>query len=164
MKQNSKRIIGAVVLLLSSSLFFLLAYVGFQDRNINLNNYKKANNIIVEKGIGFHDAGKAGVSRCFYIRLKNIDEKFGVYRKSNNYQDLLYNLNVGDTVNVYYSNVNIEKDVNINLIQIERDNQIVLDKKEYEQKQSALIYIGLIAGISMIIFAILYYIINPDKK
>ena len=49
------------------------------------------------------------------------------------------------------------KDKNIDLVQIEKNGNILLPKNEYENKQSLLIYIGLLFGIGTIIYSYLFY-------
>ncbi|MNQ04244.1 hypothetical protein D3C85_169580 [compost metagenome] len=66
---------------------------------------------------------------------------------SQNYNDLLQKVNIGDKVKVYYqANTNKDENININLIQLEKDGKIIINKSEYEQKEGSLLYIGLIAG------------------
>ncbi|WP_431242596.1 hypothetical protein ACQ9BO_22735 [Flavobacterium sp. P21] len=79
---------------------------------------------------------------------------------SKDYNDLLQKINIGDKVKVYYqANSNEDENINIDLIQLEKDGKIIIDKIEYEQKEGSLLYIGLIAG-----FFILYISYRNYKR
>ncbi|MDR2909750.1 MAG: hypothetical protein LBV47_00035, partial [Bacteroidales bacterium] len=74
------------------------------------------------------------------------------------YDDLLEEINKGDLLKVYYkSNDNRTENVNIDLIQIEKDGLILYDKKEYARKESALIYLGLIGALLTYVIVYRYY-------
>ena len=60
---------------------------------------------------------------------------------------------------VYYKpSSNKTENINIDLIQVEKEGYILINKTEYEKKESALIYIGLIGGIGTLFFSIRFYI------
>lgn len=158
MDKNTKRTLSSIFLFLTSFIYFFLAYIGFKKQNIDLNNYSKTENVIIDKGIDYRIGSKGRKSQCFYILLKDNDKKLGVYRMNKDYSDLLAKFNVGDTVTAYYrDNNNQRENINIDLVQVEKAGQVLLDKKEYERKESSLIYIGLIGGILTVIFSYLYY-------
>ena len=90
------------------------------------------------------------------MSLKGLDQSLGVYRRSGNYQDLLRQVEQGDVLTVYYR-PDYSNEINIDLVQIERGGIIVLDKKEFEEKESSLIFIGLIAGLAFVGLAIYNY-------
>ena len=158
MDKSTKRTINSAILFLTSFIYFFLAYIGFKKQNIDLNNYTKNESVIIDKGLGYRIGSKGKKSQCFYIQLKDNDKKLGVYRMKKDYSDLLAKFNIGDTVTAYYrDNNNQAENINIDLVQVEKAGQILLDKKEYERKESSLIYIGLIAGVLTIVFSYLYY-------
>ncbi|MFT3935800.1 MAG: hypothetical protein QM726_19385 [Chitinophagaceae bacterium] len=157
MKNNTKRTLGAIILFLSSFIYFFLAYGGFKEQNINLNGCSKIESVIIDKGLDYRIGSKGVKSQCFYIRLKDYHKKLGVYRMRKNYSDLLLKFNTGDTVTVYYRNNKLQENINIDLVQVEKAGKILLDKKEYEKKESSLIYIGLIGGVFSIVLSYLYY-------
>lgn len=158
MDKNTKRTLSSIFLFLTSFIYFFLAYIGFKKQNIDLKNYSKTESIIIDKGVDYRIGSKGRKSQCFYILLKDHDKKLGVYRMNKDYSNLLAKFNIGDTVTAYYrDNNNQRENINIDLVQVERFGQVLLDKKEYERKESSLIYIGLIFGVLTIIFSYLYY-------
>jgi hypothetical protein len=63
----------------------------------------------------------------------------------------------GDIVTVYYLGQSSDSNINIDLVQIEKSGQIIVDQKEYKEKESFLIYIGLIAGLFSVGLSVWYY-------
>lgn len=155
--QKTKEIISFIFLFSFSFLYFFLAKIGFEKQNINLNNVDKITSQVENRGIDYRHGSKGKRSKVFYIKLKNLNEKLGVYRMSKEYDDLISKINTNDKLTVYYKeNNNDSENVNIDLIQIERNGIVLLDKKEYEKKESVLIYIGLIAGVLSIGYSFYY--------
>jgi len=157
MKRNTKRTLNSILFFLTSFIYFFLAYKGIKEQNLHLADYDKITSVIINKGIDYRYDSK-GKLKCFYIQLTDMDKKLGVYRMTKSYDDLLDRFIIGDTVTAYYrKNYNTRENINIDLIQVERKGEIMLDKKEYEHKERALIFIGLTAGILTIILSYLYY-------
>ena len=78
--------------------------------------------------------------------------------------DLLEKVNVGDSVKVYYRKGSEKGNINIDLIQVEKNEKILISKDEYEKKESALIYIGFIAGIGTLCIAYRFYRLGDKYK
>lgn len=157
MEKNSKRTVNSILFSLTSLVYFFLAYVGFQKQNIDLVEYETITSEVVDKGVDFRYDSK-GKSECFYIQLRDVNRKLGVYRMTKNYDDLLSIFEIGDTVTAYYrSNNNDHEKINIDLVQVEKEGNILLDKKEYERKESLLIYIGTFFGVLTLLLSYLYY-------
>ncbi|ESU24971.1 hypothetical protein FSS13T_18690 [Flavobacterium saliperosum S13] len=154
LNKKTKDILIFTILFLFSFLYFFLAYIGFKKQNINLNQVDKITSQVENRGIDYRHGSKGRKSKVFYIKLKDLDEKVGVYRMSKNYNDLISAINIQDILTVYYEkNSNDSENVNINLIQIERNGIVLLGKKEYENKESALIYIGLFFGVGSVAYS-----------
>ena len=163
MNKNTKRISYSVLLASTSLIYFFLAYLGYKEQNLDLSDYDRYENIITHKGIGIHHGSRGRKSNVFCISLEGLDEKLGIYRMSRKYNDLLEKVNVGDRVKVYYRK-NAEKDnINIDLIQVEKDGKVLISKDEYEKKESALIYIGLIAGFGTLFMTYRFYRFGKRK-
>jgi hypothetical protein len=151
---KTKKIIFFVLIFLSSGLYFVLAYKGYKDQSIDLKKLKTYTGQITSFGETIRKAGK-GRSKVFYVDLDGLDQRLGVYRMTRNYESILNKLNTGDIITVYYKNQN-PCDVNIDLVQIEKNNTVLFDKEEYKKKESTLIWIGLLGGIFSILLSILY--------
>ena len=158
MNKRTKHLLSSILFASTSILYFFLAYIGYGKQNIDLSKYVQYENEIIDKGIDIHYGSKGRKSKVFYISLKDLDEELGIYRMSKEYEDLLNKVNIGDKVKVYYRpSSNQRENINIDLIQIEKDGQVLIGKEEYEKKESSLIYIGLIAGIGTIFMAYRFY-------
>jgi len=124
-----------------------------------LSETKKIISIVENRGIDIRYGSKGKKDEVFYVKLKDLTKKLGVYRMSKNYDDLIKKINIGDQLTIfYYGNSNQTENVNIDLIQVERDNLILVDKSEFENKECFLIYVG-IAGIIVNIL-----ILNYNRK
>ena len=158
MNKKTKHLLCSILFASTSVIYFFLAYIGYEDQNLDLSKCDQYENIVTDKGIGIHYGSRGRKSNVFFLSLKNLDEDLGIYRMSKNYNDLLEKINVGDRVKVYYRKSSNEKEnINIDLIQVEKDGKILISKDEYEKKESSLIYIGLIAGIVTLIMAYGYF-------
>lgn len=158
MNKKTKHLLSSILFASTSILYFFLAYIGYGKQNLDLSKYAQYENIIIDKGIDIHYGSKGRKSNVFYISLKDLDEDLGIYRMSKEYEDLLKKVNVGDKVKVYYRpSSNERENINIDLIQVEKDGQVLIGKEEYEKKESSLIYIGLIAGIGTLFMANRFY-------
>ena len=158
LSEKNKHILKTFLVVLSSVIYFFLAYIGYLNSNINLNEINSKIGIVEEVGITQRIGTKGEKSNVFFIQLDNIELKLGVYRMSKNYSELIENIKPKDKIKVYYkSKTNKRENVNIDLVQIEKNGNIILQKNEFENKQSFLLYIGLFFGIGTIIFSYLYY-------
>jgi hypothetical protein len=158
LSKNSKHILKTFLVLLSSIIYFFLAYIGYKNSNINLNQIDSKIGIVEKVGITQRIGTKGEKAKVFFIQLDNVEEKLGVYRMSKNYNNLIQNIKIEDKIKVYFkSKIDKRENVNIDLVQIEKGGKIILLKNEFENKQSFLIYIGLFFGIGTVIYSQLYY-------
>jgi hypothetical protein len=157
--RHKKRLPGTILIFLSSFLYFFLAYIGFRKQGIDPNEFEKRTGTIIDRGIDFRYNSKGGRSACFFLLLDNLPEqKLGVYRFSHQYDDLNSALNIGDRVTVFFINrPDSQEGVNIDLIQVEKNGKVVIDKRDYEQRERWPIYIGLFSGIFSVVLSRLYY-------
>jgi hypothetical protein len=158
MNKKTKHFLSSILFASTSVLYFFLAYIGYGKQNLDLSKYAQYENIIIDKGIDIRYGSKGRKSNVFHLSLKDMDEDLGIYRMSKEYEDLLKKVNVGDKVKVYYRpSSNERENINIDLIQVEKDGQVLIGEEEYEKKESSLIYIGLIAGIGTLFMAYRFY-------
>ena len=75
-------------------------------------------------------------------------------------------IHIGDKLIVHYRNDNSNQ-INIDLIRIEKNGLEILGKEEFQKKESALIWIGIIGGVFSIFLSINYYynhVVNKRRK
>lgn len=92
--------------------------------------------------------GKVNLN-VFYFRLDGLSDKLASYNIRQDYKKLIDHLNIGDKIIVYFRKSESQK-LNLDVIQIEKQGLVILDKGEFETKESSLIYIGTIGGIFML--------------
>lgn len=142
-----------------TTLYIFCIYLGYKKQNIDLNKTQKINGIVENRGIDIRYGSKGTKDEVFYIKLENLNKKLGVYRMSKDYDDLIKKINIGDELTLfYYRNSNLRENVNIDLIQVERGNTILIDKSVYENKESFLMYVGVLGIIVNIL------ILNYNRK
>jgi len=155
MTQRTKHFITAIIIFFSSGLYFTLAYKGYKEQNLTLDKLDKFTGQIKDRGITTRKSGKRKPT-VFYIRLKGLNETLGIYRVNKNYKELVDKLIPGDEVTVYYVS-RPNDDINIDLVQIENGERIIVDAEEFKNKESFLIYIGLVAGVFSVAASVWYY-------
>jgi hypothetical protein len=154
-----KKVVGIFLHFLGLGLFMLAAIICYDYQNINLNDYKRYENFVLESGVGFRYNEKRK-TEVFYMKLSGLDNKVGVYRISNNYDDLKNSITKGDKVTIYCKPTWDKKDsINIDLIQIEKNGEVILSQSEYQNKYRFLGVIAILATLYMTycIFNILKY-------
>ncbi len=160
--KSTEHIVLVIVLLILSSLYIFVARIGYKKQNINLNSLTKITSIVKNKGEDSHVSTK-GNAKVFFVELENLNKKLGVYRMSRNYENLLSRINIGDTITAcYIQNNNKTENVNIDLVEIEKNGKIILPKSEYQKKESTLIYIGIFGIIANLY--IYYRYLKKNKK
>jgi hypothetical protein len=160
MTEKSKHILKTTLILLSSTIYFFLAYHGYKKQNINLSDFSNHIGIVENTGETYRIGSKGRKSLVFFVDLSGLNQRLGIYRMTKNYEDLHKNIKTGDEICVYYESHKSKENVNIDLIQIEKRSKVIYSKEEYAKKESALIWIGLIAGFFSIIFSLFYYLKN----
>ena len=111
-------------------IYFFLTYIGYENSHINLDKIDSEIGIVDEVGITQRIGTKGEKSKVFFIQLDNIEKKLGVYRMSKNYTELIENIKPNDEIKIYYkANSDKRENVNIDLVQIEKNGKIILPKK-----------------------------------
>jgi hypothetical protein len=151
---NTKRIFYFLLILFSSGLYFFLAYKGYKDQKIDIRKLKTFTGQVNSFGETIRKSGK-NRPKVFYVDIDGLEQRLGVYRMSRNYESIINKINTGDIITVYYKDQN-PCDVNIDLVQIEKNYEVLLDKKEYMKKEASLIWIGLLGGFFSILLSLWY--------
>ena len=107
-----------------------------------------------EANFDLHDAQKylgqissRKVGKYFSFNLSGSPFIFNVYKPSRNYADLESMLSIGDSITVYYVN---SQTANIQVYQIEKNGQIVVDKKLLTGQNRTGGLVALIGGLGML--------------
>ena len=155
MKAKIKHTIYSVLILSTSSIYFILAYKGFNSQKIDYKTLEKHTGTVIERGITERKSGRH-YATVFYVSITGLNQILGLYRMDKDYSGLIDKLRPGEVITVYF--INRPNDtINIDLVQIEKDGQIIIEETEYKKKESALIYIGLIGGLFTIGLTAWYY-------
>ena len=149
-----KPIFHSLSILLISSLFFSLAIKGIRIQNLDLLEVDKHLGEVISTGETLGTGKRKAM--VFFVTLKGLPQMLGVYRMSRNYNDLLEEVKEGDLLTVYY-NRGSSNQINIDVIQIEKNGRIILPKSEFEKKYFNLIPLGLIAGLLFVALAFYNY-------
>lgn len=157
--KDEKRYVGSSFLFLSSFLYFFLAYDAFKKVSKTLSEYESLTSVIVDKGQDYRYGSKGKRSLCFFVYLDNLrNQKLGVYRFSKDYSDLDNSLLIGDTVTVFFiDRPDKGENINIDLIQLNKNEKVILDKLEYDNKEKRFLVLMIIVGIVSIVLSYLYF-------
>lgn len=157
MNDNLKHKLKSLLIFLSSGIYFFMAYIGFKNQNIDLSTLSQHNGVVEKVGLTYKKGSKFRKILVFFVDLNGLDQRLGIFRKDKDYLDLFQNISQGDEIKVYYKLQKYTNDVNIDLVQIEKNACIIYSKNEYEKKEGAMIWIGLFFGIISILISWLYF-------
>jgi hypothetical protein len=149
--------LNAFIILLTSLVFFYMAFSGFKMQNVNLKNLNVSTGYLENYGTDFRIGSKSEKYKIIYIKLKNFENRFVFERTSQDYSDIIRKLKVAEKLTIYSDKKIPEKNKNIDAIQIENSNEIILNKSEFEKDAGTLIFFGLLAGFGIIIYSYLFY-------
>jgi hypothetical protein len=156
LRTKTKYTIYSIIIFLTSGIYFLLGYKGYSSQAIDIKTLDKFTGQVIERGTADRKSTKH-TSRVFYLTIEGLTETLGIYRQEKNYSELVDKIQPGDIVTVYYLSKSTDENINIDLVQIERGGEVIVDQKEFKKKESFLIYIGLIAGLFSVGLSIWYY-------
>lgn len=141
-------------------VFVFIIFSLIKDITKSENDIKLNQGIISEIGITeriYKSTSHRGITTktdVFYLKVKNDNNKYSYFERfSTNYQSIIHDLKIGDFVKVY--NQGIDKNQNtISIIQLEKGNQILISKSEFNQTKYFLITVF---SISLILYIIIVY-------
>lgn len=157
MNDKLKHNLKSLLIFLSSGIYFFLAYIGFKSQNIDLSTLSRHVGLVENVGETYRIGSKGRKSLVFFVDLTGLNQRLGIYRMDKDYTDLLQSISQGDEIEVYYEHHKSSENVNIDLVQIEKREFIIYSKAEYEKKEGALIWIGLIFGTVSILISWIYF-------
>ena len=120
------------VFCLSALMLFGSAKKFIKDTNLDLTKTTIVKGHIIKSYLTTRRTG-GKIKRnmpIFAFNLDNLSQTLGAYRPSHNYSKLINNLQPGDFVTVYYRH-NKYNDINIDVFQIEKGREIILDYETY---------------------------------
>jgi hypothetical protein len=153
-----KTIVYYFFALLLMGVFSLLVLKGYKNQEIDISKLNKHSGRVNSIGVAERNSSKQR-AQVFYLKLQGLEQTLGVYRMSKNYDDLLSKVSKNDFLTVFFID-DVTSDINIDLVQIEKDGHILLAKSEYENKESFLIWIGIIGIIVILLLSINFYYNN----
>lgn len=156
MREKNKHILNSIAILLTSIIYFIVAYIGFKNLNPDLTRLNTYTGTVVKSGETYRHNSRNVVS-VFYFDMQGLDERMSIFRVSRNYSDLTGNIKPGDKIVVYFKENKLKNEMNGGVVQIEKSGQIVYSKKQYEEHESVYIWVGLTAGILTVIYSWFYY-------
>lgn len=131
----------------------------------NINNYNNKSGKIIQKIISKNNSSVSGKynlnSEIFTFKIEGSSERFGVYNKEQNYQSINDKLNINDSIIVYFKD-NYSKDLNLDVFQIEKKNEIVYSAEKYIEKERIGAYIALLGGF--VLLGLTIYEMKKDFK
>jgi hypothetical protein len=163
-KKNDK---GIALHLLFVALFVICLVVigmGFQGRKLELRDTVRREGTVETVGtIRLRNQSTRVPDRMvFSIQFSDMRERFNVSRRNENYADLIENIQVGDSLIVYFRHNNSQSENrNVGVVQIEKNGKIILDISEFKDRQTARIYMGFFGLLALLVVAIFYY---RDRK
>jgi hypothetical protein len=124
--------------LLLSIAVILVGWSMLNEANFDLHDAQKYSGQITSR--------KGG--KYFSFNLSGSPVSFNVYKPSRNYAELESVLNTGDSITVYFVN---SRTANIQVYQIEKNGQIVVDKELLAGQNRTGGLIALIGGLGMLV-------------
>lgn len=150
----TRKILGSFFLILALGLFLLLTWVFYNAQRLSLRDLNVYENVVIQRGVLTENNQKV-----FYFKLDGFEQKMGVYRTFKNYDNLLNTIKTGDHLKIYYvSTFEKKENINIDVVQIEKNGEIILSKSEYQMKYRIIMIVSIFACICMI-----YYIFSLIK-
>lgn len=88
--------------------------------------------------------------KAFYIKIEGFEKTLKLYRMDQTYQRFDEELNLNDTVKVYYNEIN-PANIEVDIIQIEHGNQIIISRKDFSKKSRRGAYVAFLGGFVLIV-------------
>jgi hypothetical protein len=161
----AKRIFNFTACLFITICCFFVSYLTFQNGWTNLDEVDQFEGIITEKGVISYHTSTSGAfattitKQAFYIKLKGLNQTLAVYNPQQSYGYLENNLNVGDSIKVFYKFSSLAEKLNLGIFQIEKNNLKILTDQDFQSSERKAFYITFFGG-----FALLFLTFYQDRK
>lgn len=158
MRFNKKRIGNLFGMVFFVTVTSFGTFLFYKDATVDMDRLDQYSGQIIDKGITTHKSStKYGTttSRVFFIRLEGLDQILATYNMEQTYDRLNTDLQIGDSVKVFYR-TSLETNVaNINTYQIESNGEIILDNSDYRSRSMKGVIIGSIGIVVMLAVGII---------
>jgi hypothetical protein len=149
-----KRIGNFLGSLLLSLCCFFGAYQTLTLSSYDIDQINNYSGKVIEAGIMNKNNSVAGrgsfKSDIFFIKIQGLNQILATYNSSNSYGYFEENIKVGDKITVYYLESKDTIKPNLNLFQIEKNHKIILNTKEFQNKEILGGIIGFFGGIILL--------------
>ena len=152
-----------ITLIMFSFIYLVLIIAGFIYQNIDLRDTIRREGVVESVGVFTSTTQSTGrifelEQQFFYIQFSDRSEKMQVFRRSFNYDDLLENIQIGDRLTVFL----MPHDQRSEMIQIEKNGNIILHRNEIQTRNRILIYIGFLGLLGNV--AIFFWLLRKQRK
>jgi hypothetical protein len=160
-----KRIFNFSACLFLTICCFFVSYLTFQNGWMNLGKVDQFEGVITEKGVILYHTSTSGAfaktitNQAFQIKLKGLNQTLAVYNPQQSYGHLENNLNVGDTIKVFYKFSSLTEKLNLGIFQIEKNNLKLLNGQDFQDSERKAFYITFFGG-----FVLLFLTFYQDRK
>lgn len=120
LRTNTKYTIYSIIIFLTSGIYFFLAYKDFTSQTIDIKTLDKFTGQVSERGTTERRSSKI-TTTVFYLTIDGLNQKLGIYRQTGNYKGLVDEIQPDDIVTVYYLGKSSDSDINIDLVQIDKN-------------------------------------------
>jgi len=152
MRERNKHLLKSIAILLTSIIYFFVAYIGFENLNPDLNTLYTQSGIVVKTGKTYRHRSR-NIVYVFYFDIQGLNGRISSFIPI---QNLAENIKSGDKIKVYFKE-KLKTEMNEGVVQIEKNEHIIYSKKQYEVHESIYIWVGLTAGILTVIYSWFYY-------
>ncbi|ESU20489.1 hypothetical protein FEDK69T_30140 [Flavobacterium enshiense DK69] len=132
--------------------------LAIETSKLNLNQLDVFTGKIIEKGITSNSSNVSGKgeirSDVFFVKLEGLNQILATYNPKKDYEKLNQSLSVGDIIKVYFRKSNSTNKANIATFQIEKNNEIILNKDDYQSREGIAGYFMIIGGIVLVGLAV----------
>lgn len=147
-----KKIINIFAVIFGLSLFSILTYTFYKNTSKNLSEYSLIESNVIDKGITKSKNDKD----IFYLKLSNIEKKFSNYSMTQNYNELNNQIKIGDNIKIYFEDSNYVENKYLEIIQLEKKNQILINHNKHKLIYYGLTFLGLLANIYILLMLFEY--------
>jgi len=147
------KILNLFAVLFGITLFSTLTFIFYKNASKNISDYQHIESNVINKGIAKSENDKD----IFYLQFANDKKKFSIYSITQNYKELQDEINIDDKIKIYYEESNSQKSNFLEIIQLEKENQIIINHTKHKLIYYGFTILCLLANI-YIIFMFYHYL------